>query len=178
MEKGIPNCSIQTNGECEGAAGRGGTRPYKASTAGRQGGKGWTGVERDVRRYLLAARGDVLALLLKQGWVHAHTYFSHHCQSKEIADEAHHGYKDLSAVAFPQDGWVEIHNGGDLSFHFHKLCGRGEKKKTAWMKSPWRGKEPHTRFCGLVWFFFVCMRIVFCPSEAAIMRMRAAFVGQ
>lgn len=121
MEKGIPNCSIQTNGERVGAAGRGATRPYKASTAGQRGWKECTGVESGLWRYLMGARGDVLALNRKQGCPCAHTYFRHHCQSQEIADEAHHGYKDFSAVALPQDGRVEIHDGGDLSFHFHKL---------------------------------------------------------
>lgn len=56
----------------------------------------------------------------EDAWVGG-TYFRHHRQTQEIADEAHYGYKDLSAVALPQDGRVEIHDGGDLSFHFHKL---------------------------------------------------------
>lgn len=33
------------------------------------------------------------------------TYFRYHRQSQEIAHETHHGYKDLSAVTLPQDGW-------------------------------------------------------------------------
>lgn len=142
MEKGIPNCSIQTHGERVGAQGRGGTRPYKAWANAAAWRKRWKEGGPSCPALSSERTGGVLALLLKQGCVRAgkqaggRTYFRHHCQSQEIADEAHHGYKDLSAVALPQDGRVEIHDGGDLSFHFHKLF-RGEgEKSTATMKFP------------------------------------------
>lgn len=106
------------------------------------------------------------------------TYFRHHCQSQEIADEAHYGYKDLSAVALPQDGRVEIHDGGDLSFHFHKLFRGGKNTHSNYEVPMKKHKHERVRFGFGFFWFFVRMWIVFCLHEALIMRMRAAFVGQ
>ena len=49
------------------------------------------------------------------------TYFGYHGESQEIAYETHHSYKDLPSVTLPEEGWIQIHNRGDLSFHFDKL---------------------------------------------------------
>lgn len=51
------------------------------------------------------------------------TYFCHHCKSQEIAYGTHHGYEHLPPVTLPEDGGKQIHDGGDLSFHFNKLQG-------------------------------------------------------
>lgn len=51
------------------------------------------------------------------------TYFCHHCKSQEIAYGAHHGDEHLPPVTLPEDGGKQIHDGGDLSFHFNKLQG-------------------------------------------------------
>lgn len=75
MEKGIPNCSIQTYGERVRAQGRGGTRPYKASAMPQPGEREWN----EVPGVIFRAHGErgggggggVLALLLRRGCVRA-----------------------------------------------------------------------------------------------------------
>ena len=76
----------------------------------------------------------------------ARTYFCDHCKSQQIAYGTHHGYEDLPPVTLPEDGGKQIHDGGDLSFHFHKLR---ETKVT--IKFSWERK-----------LLSVCARLQFC----------------
>lgn len=85
------------------------------------------------------------------------THFCHHGESQEIAYETHHSYEDLSPVTFPEDGWIQIHNRGDLAFHFNKLWGQKQ------ILSSQRNKKINKSAS-----LFECMQLLFCLHEPVI----------
>lgn len=64
-------------------------------------------------------------------WGMWETYFGYHGESQQIAHATKAGYKDLSAVALPEDGRKQIHDGGDLSFHLHKLGAAESRRRSS-----------------------------------------------
>lgn len=98
---------------------------------------------------------------MKRPW----TYFRYHGESQEIAYETYDSYKDLSAIALPEEGRIQVHNRGDLSFHFNKLWGQkqllyfsgGEKKKSVSL--------------------FICKHLLFCLYKPLIREWELSLLG-
>lgn len=54
------------------------------------------------------------------------TYLGDHGKSQQVAHKTDYSYEDFTPITLPQEGWIQIHQGCDLPFHFDKL---GKEKK-------------------------------------------------